>query len=177
VAKRRLLPFGEYLPAIALAPALHAELTGGEGISPGPAPQRIALGRRVIGVLNCFEDTLPEAGAELAGSDLLVNLTNDAWFDGANNDQHVLASRWRAVELRRDLVRASNAGRSAHVDALGAVQAVAPQGAVTVLRARPRVSIDVHALAPWVIVWGPRAALAALVVAWSIAARRERSLR
>lgn len=174
VAKRRLLPFGEYVPVASLWPAAHARVTDGGGVSPGPEPQRIRLGDREIGVLNCFEDTLPEAGAELAGADLLVNLTNDAWFDGANNDQHVLASRWRAIELRRDLVRASNAGRSAHVDALGAVRDVAPQGAVTVLRARARLVRGVTPLAPWGIVWGARAALASVLLAvWFGARARE----
>lgn len=172
VAKRRLLPFGEYVPLAVFSPALHRAVTEGGGISPGPDPQRIAVGDKVIGVLNCFEDTLPEAGAELAGADLLVNLTNDAWFDGANNDQHVLAARWRAIELRRDLVRASNAGRSAHIDALGAVRSVAPQGVVDVLRARARVG-GAAVVAPRVIVWGPRVALAAVVAAWWVARRRE----
>ncbi|MEZ4392203.1 MAG: apolipoprotein N-acyltransferase [Polyangiales bacterium] len=165
VAKRRLLPFGEYVPVAAWHDGLHAAVTGGGGVSPGERPQRISLGRNEIGVMNCFEDTLPDAGAELDGVDLLVNVTNDAWFDAANNDQHLLASRWRAIELRRDLVRASNTGRSAHVDASGAIVAVAPQGVMTVLRATPKVALGLHAAAPRVIVWGPRGALALLIVA------------
>lgn len=165
VAKRWLLPFGEYVPVAAWHAGLHAWVTGGGGVSPGDRVQRIALGRNEIGVLNCFEDTLPDAGAELAGVDLLVNVTNDAWFDAVNNDQHLLASRWRAIELRRDLVRASNTGRSAHIDAAGGIVAVAPQEAMTVLRVTPTVALGLHAAAPGVIVWGPRGALALLIVA------------
>lgn len=165
VAKRLLLPFGEYIPVAAWHAGLHAAVTGGAGVSPGARPQRISLGRSEIGVLNCFEDTLPDAVAELAGVDLLVNVTNDAWFDAANNDQHLLASRWRAIELRRDLVRASNTGRSAHIDAAGAIVAVAPQGVMTVLRVTPKIALGLHAASPGVIVWGPRGALALLIVA------------
>lgn len=166
VAKRYLLPFGEYLPVVAWSARLHAWVTGGTGLSRGSSAQRISLEHSEIGVLNCFEDTIPEAGAPLAGVDLLVNVTNDAWFDASNNEQHVLASRWRAIELRRDLVRASNMGRSAHIDAAGRVLALAPQGEIAVLRVEARRIRGMRSAAPSVIVWGPRLALALLIAAW-----------
>lgn len=175
VAKRVLLPFGEYLPAVVWLPALHAAATGGQGVSPGSVPPRISLGRNEIGVLNCFEDTVPEALDGLAGVDLLVNVTNDAWFAGSNNAQHVVAARWRAIELRRDLVRASNEGASGHIDARGRVLAQAPQGEMTVLRTTPRALRGVPTAAPFAMVWGPRAALVVLAVAWWQSRRRERS--
>lgn len=175
VAKRVLLPFGEYLPAVAWFPAWHAAATGGQGVSPGAVSPRISLGRNEIGVLNCFEDTVPEALEGLAGVDLLVNVTNDAWFVGSNNAQHVVAARWRAIELRRDLVRASNEGASGHIDTRGRVLAQAPQGVMTVLRVMPRTLRGVPTAAPFAIVWGPRVALVVLVVAWWQSRRRERS--
>jgi apolipoprotein N-acyltransferase len=55
---------------------------------------------------------------------LLVNLTNDAWFAGsAESELHLRLARLRSVELRRDLVRAVNAGPTTWVDAAGRLRA------------------------------------------------------
>jgi apolipoprotein N-acyltransferase len=77
-------------------------------------------------VLNCFEDTLPEAGLEAAdvNPNLLVNLTNDAWFSGTEESElHLRIATMRAIELRRDFVRAVNLGPTSWVDATGKVRA------------------------------------------------------
>jgi apolipoprotein N-acyltransferase len=55
---------------------------------------------------------------------LLVNLTNDAWFaETAESEYHLLMSRLRSVELRRDLLRDVNFGPTTWVDAAGRVVA------------------------------------------------------
>ena len=55
---------------------------------------------------------------------LLVNLTDDGWFEGTQESElHLLLSTLRAVELRRDLVRAVNAGPTTWVDAVGRIVA------------------------------------------------------
>jgi apolipoprotein N-acyltransferase len=55
---------------------------------------------------------------------LLVNVTNDAWFAGsAESELHLRLAALRAVEERRDLVRAVNFGPSTWVDAAGRVRA------------------------------------------------------
>ena len=54
---------------------------------------------------------------------LLVNVTNDAWFVGSEEaDLHLRLSAMRAIELRRDLVRAVNMGVPAWIDATGTVR-------------------------------------------------------
>jgi apolipoprotein N-acyltransferase len=54
------------------------------------------------------------------GAEVLVNITNDAWFgDSAAPHQHLLMARMRAVENRRYLLRAANSGISAVIDPLG----------------------------------------------------------
>ncbi len=72
----------------------------------------------------CFEDAFPYINRRfiLAGSDLLINLTNDSWSrrDSAQT-QHFLAAYFRAIENRRVLVRSTNAGVSAVIDAYGRV--------------------------------------------------------
>jgi apolipoprotein N-acyltransferase len=77
-------------------------------------------------VLNCFEDMLPAAGREaMEGSpNLLVNITNDAWFAGSQESEfHLRFAILRTVEQRRDLVRAVNLGPTSWVDATGRVRA------------------------------------------------------
>ena len=54
--------------------------------------------------------------------DLMVNLTNDAWFgDSLEPIQHLALATMRAVEQRRYLVRSTNSGLSAIVDATGRI--------------------------------------------------------
>jgi apolipoprotein N-acyltransferase len=76
-------------------------------------------------VLNCYEDTLPVAGREAmeVRPNLLVNVTNDAWFAGsAEGELHLRLATLRAIETRRDLVRAVNKGPTSWVDAAGRVR-------------------------------------------------------
>ena len=72
-------------------------------------------------VLNCYEDTLPEASVEAAsvGPNLLVNVTEDGWFGSPESELHARLAGLRAVELRRDLVRAVNGGISSWYGATG----------------------------------------------------------
>ena len=49
--------------------------------------------------------------------DVLVNLTNDAWYWGSSElDMHLASGVFRAVEMRTPLVVAANRGLSAYVD-------------------------------------------------------------
>jgi hypothetical protein len=57
-----------------------------------------------------------------AHPDLLVNMTNDAWFgDSSEPWEHLALAQLRAVEHRRYLVRSTNSGVSAVVDPVGRV--------------------------------------------------------
>ena len=73
----------------------------------------------------CYEAIQPETVAAIAGDrrpDLLVNLTNDSWYgNGWEPHQHLNFSRFRAVEHRAPLVRATNTGISAFISATGEV--------------------------------------------------------
>ena len=61
------------------------------------------------------------------GADLLVNITNDAWFGRTGAPyQHFSMAAIRAVENRRTLVRAANTGISGFVDPTGRVPAATP---------------------------------------------------
>jgi apolipoprotein N-acyltransferase len=72
----------------------------------------------------CFEDAFPSLIARLhnAGSDILINLTNDSWSRTDSAEfQHFAIASFRAIELRTTLVRSTNAGYSVVIDPLGRV--------------------------------------------------------
>jgi apolipoprotein N-acyltransferase len=77
-----------------------------------------------VGPMICYEDIFPSFGRRLArkGPNLLVNITNDAWFGRTSEPyEHLALAVYRSVELRLDLVRAVNTGVSAFVDSTGRV--------------------------------------------------------
>jgi apolipoprotein N-acyltransferase len=54
--------------------------------------------------------------------ELLVNMTNDAWFgDTSEPWEHLALSQFRAIEHHRYFVRATNSGVSAIIDPVGRV--------------------------------------------------------
>jgi apolipoprotein N-acyltransferase len=88
----------------------------------------------------CYEDLFGEELARRFASPneaptLLVNLSNIAWFgDTIAIDQHLNISRMRALELGRPMLRATNTGATAIINAQGEVTHRLPsaiQGALT----------------------------------------------
>ncbi len=124
--KMHLLAFGESVPLSGTFPILRRTFARGTGMIPGERQVALTTGPIRATVLNCFEDTLPEAGIEAmdASPNLLVNVTNDAWFVGTfESELHLRIAAMRAIELRRDFVRAVNFGPTTWVDATGLVRA------------------------------------------------------
>lgn len=125
--KTFLLAFGEYIPFGDLFPQLYeyspnsGRMTAGARIDPLIFP---FAGRDWnLSVLICYEDILPGFTRDLVrhgNSDLLINMTNDAWFGDSNEPWiHMDLAKFRAVEHRRYLVRATNTGVSAVIDPVG----------------------------------------------------------
>jgi apolipoprotein N-acyltransferase len=138
--KVHLLWFGETIPYLDQIPWVRGLFTRGIGLVAGKGVVLQRTERVRAGVLNCFEDTLPAAGrdAMAAGPNLLVNVTNDAWFSSsAESELHLRLSVLRAVESRRDLVRAVNEGQTSWVDASGVVRARGNARALDVVMATP----------------------------------------
>lgn len=128
--KEHLVPFGEYLPLsdvfsfIEKFPFLEG-LTQGIGyFEPGISSHPLDAGPMDIGVLICYETIFPalaQARVE-AGANILVNISNDAWFGRSSAPfQHLEMSALRAVEQGRWLVRGTNTGISAVIDPYGRI--------------------------------------------------------
>jgi apolipoprotein N-acyltransferase len=124
--KRHLLWFGETVPLAETFPVLRRVFARGTGLVAGNESVRFVAGSIVFAVLNCYEDTLPAAGREAMSvrPNLLVNVTNDTWFSGSiESELHLRLATLRAIESRRDLVRAVNRGPTSWVAATGRVLA------------------------------------------------------
>ncbi|HOU53884.1 MAG TPA: apolipoprotein N-acyltransferase [Myxococcota bacterium] len=122
--KNLLLLFGEYLPLADRFPFLRRWLPEAGDFTPGREVQVLTLGAARIGVLICYEAILPGFTRRVTGKapNLLVNLTNDAWFGKtAEPNLHMQLTAFRAVEHRRFLVRSTNTGVSVVVDPVGRV--------------------------------------------------------
>ena len=95
----------------------------------GSSFEPLQAGKIRVGVLICFESIFPAiARREVeAGANLLVNLTNDAWYGLSSAPYQSFAmSVFRAVETRRSLVRAANTGISGFVEPTGAIRVQSP---------------------------------------------------
>ncbi len=136
--KRRLVPFGEYVPLEGVLRGLidFFDLPMSRN-RPGDwhQEQLRALGLRV-GVSICYEVVYPELVRSPAlEPDLLVTISNDTWFgDSIGPWQHLQMARARALENGRYLVRATNNGITAIVDPRGEITARIPQFEPGVLR-------------------------------------------
>jgi apolipoprotein N-acyltransferase len=165
--KRVLIPFGESMPFASVLPGLERLNANATVFTPGDQPRVFALGLRANGErtrtvrvspLICYEDTLPRLGREatLAGAEVLVNLTSDAWFGrSAALPQHHRIASFRAIENRRYLVRATTTGLTAVVDPLGRTVAAVPPYAEGTATARV-IPLTIHSTytyavgdAPW----------------------------
>lgn len=123
--KMHLVPFGEYVPWSWLFFFVEKISTGVGDYQPGSrvVVSRLESGEKV-GVFICYEAVVPDLVRRFVaeGAEVLVNITNDAWFgSSAAPYQHLLMARMRAVENRRYLLRAANSGISAVIDPLGRI--------------------------------------------------------
>ncbi len=127
--KVTLVPFGEYLPLRWFPPmrwiagsAVPSDFTPGTSTDPLPISRGEEAPIYIIPLI-CFEDTIARLARRFSRPDqpqVIVNATNDGWFaDPAAALQHAANARFRAIELRRPMVRAANTGLSVACDAAG----------------------------------------------------------
>lgn len=132
--KHHLVIFGETIPFVDSIPFLKSiyeqqagvefggSFTPGESLDPLPVP----VGNTTVGAIPtiCFEDSVPRLTRRFVrpGPQVIINVTNDGWFkESAAADQHFQYARFRAIELRRPMLRSANSGVSAAISTTGSV--------------------------------------------------------
>lgn len=142
--KRHLVPFGEYFPVPAsvrewmrMQNLPYSDLSAGDDVQ----PLLTAANGTKLAVAVCYEDAY---GAEqlyaFPGADLLINVSNDAWFgDSVAPHQHLQIARMRALETGRYAVRATNTGISAFIGPKGGLLETGKQFEPDIMTA------DIHA--------------------------------
>ena len=148
--KRRLLPFGEYLPLRSFFLFFRnwvdipmADFTPGERNQP-----LLRAGGQPVGVSICFEAVFgDEIRQALPEATWLINVSNDAWFkDSTAPHQHLQIVRMRALEMSRYLARATNTGLSAILDDRGRIVNRGAQFQTEVIRGEVQ---PLHGLTPY----------------------------
>lgn len=128
--KVHLVPFGEFIPLKAVwgwvIKVLHIPLSD---FARGATDQRpLAIGGQRVAANICYEDAFgEEIIRQLPEASVLVNVSNLAWFgDSFAPWQHTQMSQMRALETGRMMLRATNTGVTAIIDAQGHVLASLP---------------------------------------------------
>jgi apolipoprotein N-acyltransferase len=136
--KMRLVPFGEYVPlrkVLFFAEKLVRAVGEFEfGTNEFPLTGRLAYGPAI-----CYEIVYPQITRTQVrnGADVLVTITNDAWYDGTSAPrQHLAQARLRAIEDDRWLLRAGTTGISALIDPTGRVIESIPMGSEGIIYAK-----------------------------------------
>lgn len=142
--KMHLTPFGEVIPYLHRWPTLEQWVVniGASGMSFdlawGERPVRFPISVRnpdsetnfnqfEVATPICFESTMAGVCRQLVWGegetkvDLLVNMTNDGWFQDyrGGREQHVQCGQFRCIENRVPMIRAANTGISVHIDSTG----------------------------------------------------------
>jgi len=168
------VPFGEYMPlrgwlewmeGMLVIPM--SDLSAGDG---RPLLHLPRLDNLAVGISICYEAAYgAEVNDALPGAGLLITVSNDAWFgDSLAPHQHLEIARLRAAETERLLLRATNTGISAVIDAQGEITARSPQFETQVLTATARPRRGMTPFSRWanwpVVLLSLSSVLAALVL-------------
>ena len=129
--KRRLVPFGEYVP-FAQFPIFNLirSVTRDQYVPGTEASPVYKIGGYAIALNICVEDIHADLAREAAwnGADTLINVTNDGWFYRTYGPRsHLQAAAWRSIEVRRPMLRVTNTGRTVSVNPLGEIDNIIPE--------------------------------------------------
>ena len=129
--KRHLVPFGEYAPLRSYIPFIDAiagpyDFSKGDQIKALPLTTKNGQGVKLLPLI-CYEVIFPfqtRRDQNKVQADVMVNLTNDAWFGNTIGPrQHLTMARMRSAELGMAMIRVANTGVSALIDSHGRVTA------------------------------------------------------
>lgn len=169
--KMHLVPFGEYVPLRKMLFFAH-KLTHTVGTFEFGTSDMPLIGRLRYGPAICYEIVFPQIPRTqvLHGAEVLVTITNDAWYDGTSApQQHLNQARLRAVETDRYVLRAGTTGISAVIDPTGRIVDELPMNGQGIVRGtfQPR-----HSTTPYVRFGDWFAWMACAVVIFAIVVRK-----
>lgn len=132
--KSHLVPFGEFVPfgdILARVGLKGFAANRGQGFSAGSGPRLLdvpGIGQALP--LICYEAVFPQdVNAVTDRPDLLLQITNDAWFGTRSGPyQHLVQAQMRAIEQGVPLIRAANTGISAVIGPTGQITERIPLG-------------------------------------------------
>jgi len=128
--KIQLVPFGEYVPLRSLFGYFVNRVVAGFGdMFAGHTQTVFQVKGAKLGVLICYESIFPNLSRSVVkdGAEMLVNITNDAWYGESSAPYQLLAmAAMRAVETKVPLVRVANTGISAVIEPTGRITAPTP---------------------------------------------------
>jgi apolipoprotein N-acyltransferase len=136
--KQRLVPFGEYVPMEGVLRGLIAffdlPMSAFTAGPTGQAPLRAGAFR--VAPYICYEIVYPDLVASGArDADLLITISNDSWFgDSIGPLQHLQMAQMRALENGRYLIRGTNNGVSAIINAQGEIVVASDRFVTTTLQ-------------------------------------------
>lgn len=133
--KSILLVFGESFPLSEYIPYVQYLLPQLGNFGRGRGPQVMSVstsgGEIRFGPQICYEGLYPwfSAGLSSQGAQVFVNITNDSWFGKTFEPyQHLTMTAGRAIEFRRPIIRSTNTGITAAIQATGKITPVLQLG-------------------------------------------------
>lgn len=127
--KQQLVPFGEFIPFRTILSPMFGRLFDfpPDDVTPGAHPRvlRAPLPNGTtleVGPFICYESMYPARVRSMTqdGASILATISNDSWFlSRAAMEQHLAAVVLRAIENRRQVVRATTTGISCLLDSYG----------------------------------------------------------
>ena len=130
--KHHLVPFGEFVPWGFRWFVNLMNIPLGDFARGAPVQPPFLVHNQPVAVDICYEDIFGEEIARTVRESptspgILINSTNLAWFgDTIALDQHLQIARMRSLETGRPMLRATNTGATAAIDAHGNVIARLP---------------------------------------------------
>jgi apolipoprotein N-acyltransferase len=130
--KHHLVPFGEFVPWGFRWFVNLMNIPLGDFARGQPVQAPFMVHNQPVAVFICYEDLFGEEVARVVreapnSAGVLINSTNLAWFgDTIALDQHLQIARMRSLETGRPMLRATNTGVTAAIDARGNVIARLP---------------------------------------------------
>lgn len=128
--KSRLVPFGEYVPLESLLRGLIAFFDlPMSAIVPGTRQELLRHDAVIMAPLICYEIAYSGLARQRADeANVILTVSNDTWFgDSIGPDQHLEIARIRARELGKPVIRATNDGWTAVINARGQIQDALPR--------------------------------------------------